>query len=82
MYRERDGWPAIAVTTWETRKANDITPAKPWNCWNVLKEILSKSVRMLKERLENSGIRLINERFAARRLAFEIDYTLNVTTVG
>jgi hypothetical protein len=42
------------------------------------KEILRKSIKTLKEKLEKSGIRLINKRFAARRLVFEINNTLKL----
>jgi hypothetical protein len=44
----------------------------------VLKEMSRRSIRTLNERLDKSGIRLINERFPVRRLAFKIDSTLKL----
>jgi hypothetical protein len=44
----------------------------------VPKETPRRSVRTLNEGPEKSGIKLINERFAARRPAFEIDGTLYI----
>jgi hypothetical protein len=44
----------------------------------LLKEIPRRSARTLKEGPERSGIKLINERFAARSPAFDIDDTLYI----
>ena len=75
MCRGKESLLATAVTTWRTRRTNDITPAKPWSRRNMLREMPRRSVRTLKEGPERSGTRLINERFAARRPASDIDDT-------
>jgi hypothetical protein len=69
---------AITVMTWKTRRTNDITLAKRWNRLNMPKETPRRSVRTLNEGPERSGIKLINERFAACRPAFEINNALYI----
>jgi hypothetical protein len=76
--REKEVRLTTTVITWKARRTNDITPARRWNRRNLLKEIPRRSARTLKEGPERSGIKLINERFAARSPAFEIDDTLYI----
>jgi hypothetical protein len=67
------------VRIWNSRRENDIIAAERWSRRNAPKEMPRRSAGKLRYGPVKSGIRLISERFAARRPANEIDGTLNVT---